>query len=96
MCRRVQLSGRCRARDNEARYPLGMRSVEACYEDGVLKPNEPLELRPGERVRVLVLRRSNPARWDLARLASKPDEDRALAEAGLADWGDALEAEDRG
>jgi predicted DNA-binding antitoxin AbrB/MazE fold protein len=71
-----------------------MRPVEARYEDGVLKPEEPLPLQPGERVRVVVLRRTDPARWDLARLASRPDEDRALAEAGLADWADALAAED--
>lgn len=71
-----------------------MRPVEARYEDGVLKPNEPLGLRPGERVRVLVLRRSDPSRWDLKRLASEPGEDLALAEAGLGDWAGTLEAED--
>ena len=71
-----------------------MRPVEARYEDGVLKPEEPLPLQPGERVRVLVFRRSDAARWDLDRLASEPAEDRALAEAGLAAWADALDAED--
>lgn len=72
-----------------------MRSVEARYEDGVLKPSEPLSLKPGERVRVLVLRRSDPSRWDLARLASAPEEDAALAASGLDDWADALDAADK-
>ncbi|MBI4705737.1 MAG: antitoxin family protein [Deltaproteobacteria bacterium] len=71
-----------------------MRPVEACYENGVLKPVGTLDLSPGERVRVLVLRRSDPARWDLNRLASEPEEDRALAEAGVAEWAEALAAED--
>jgi lipopolysaccharide/colanic/teichoic acid biosynthesis glycosyltransferase len=48
-----------------------MRSVEARYEDGVLKPTEPLNLKPGERVRLVVLRRSDPSRWNLARLADE-------------------------
>jgi predicted DNA-binding antitoxin AbrB/MazE fold protein len=72
-----------------------MRPVEARFEDGVLKPEQPLGLRPGERVRVLVLRRSDPARWDLDRIGAEAQEDRALAEAGLSDWADALAAEDR-
>lgn len=72
-----------------------MGTVNARYEDGVLKPEGQLDLRPGERVRLLLLRRSDPARWDLTRLASEPREDRALAEAGLAGWADALDAEDR-
>jgi hypothetical protein len=42
-----------------------------------------------------VLRPSDPSRWDSKRLGSAPDEDRALAEAGLAEWADALDAEDR-
>lgn len=33
-------------------------------------------------------------RWDLYRLASQPDEDRALAEEGLAEWAAALAAEE--
>ena len=72
-----------------------MRSVEARYEDGVFKPSEPLSLKPGEQVRLLVLRRSDPSRWDLARLASAPAEDAALAASGLAEWADALDAADK-
>jgi predicted DNA-binding antitoxin AbrB/MazE fold protein len=72
-----------------------MAAIEADYEGGVLRPTQPLELREGERVRLIVVRRSEPARWDLDRLAANPDEDRALAEAGLGDWADALDALDR-
>jgi len=72
-----------------------MRTVAARFEDGVLKPEGPTGLEPGERVRLLVLRRSDPTRWDLKRLAAEPDEDRTLAEARVAEWADALAAEDR-
>lgn len=74
---------------------MHMRSVEARFEDGVLKPTEDLDLRPGERVRVLVLRRSDSSRWDMKRLAGVPDEDVELASTGLDGWADALDAEDR-
>ena len=71
--------------------------VEAHYENGVLRPTERLGLRSGERVNIIVMRLSDPGRWDLARLAKtgNGEEDRALAEQGLADWAQALEAEDR-
>jgi predicted DNA-binding antitoxin AbrB/MazE fold protein len=73
-----------------------VRPIEARYEDGLLKPERPLSLRPGERVGVILVRRPDPARWDLRRLAaSSGDEDKALAAAGLGDWADALDAEDR-
>jgi predicted DNA-binding antitoxin AbrB/MazE fold protein len=71
-----------------------MRSIEAQFEDGVLKPTERLDLRPGERVRLLVLRLSDRSRWDMKRLASAPDEDVELGLAGLDTWADALDAED--
>jgi len=70
-------------------------SVEADYEDGVLRPVKPLRLRPGERVQLIVRRRSDPARWDLARLAKVGgEEDLELASAGLGDWERALQDED--
>jgi predicted DNA-binding antitoxin AbrB/MazE fold protein len=72
-----------------------MRPVEARYEEGVLKPAQPLKLREGERVRLIVVRRPDPARWDLKRLAQGASEDEALAATGLDAWADALEAEDR-
>ena len=72
-----------------------MRPVEARYEDGVLKPEKPLPLRPGDRVGVIVLRRPDPARWDLQRLAAGAAEDQALASAGLDDWADTLDSEDK-
>ena len=72
-----------------------MRPVEARYEDGVLKPERPLPLRPGDRVGVIVLRRPDPARWDLRRLAVGAEEDEALVCVGLDDWADTLDREGR-
>ena len=76
-------------------YHQAMKTIEALYEDGLLKPDTPLALRPGERVRLIVVRRPDPRRWDLDRLVKGADEDLALTEQGLADWSDALDAEDR-
>lgn len=73
-----------------------VRSVEAHYEDGVLRPAEPLGLRPGERVKLIVMRRPDPSRWDFARLAETGNgDDHALAEQGLAEWASSLEATER-
>ena len=73
-----------------------MRPVQALYENGILRPAKPLNLRPGERVGVIVVRQPDPMRWDLERLAANPDEDLALASVGLSDWDDSLDKEDRG
>jgi predicted DNA-binding antitoxin AbrB/MazE fold protein len=73
-----------------------MEIIEAEFRDGVLRPARRLSLRPGERVGIVVVRRPDASRWDLARLA-KPigaDETR-LAEDGLSDWADALDREDK-
>jgi predicted DNA-binding antitoxin AbrB/MazE fold protein len=71
-----------------------MRFIEARYEEGLLKPETPLALTPGERVALIVVRYPDPKRWDLERLArSGAEEDRVLAEQGLADWADALDEE---
>jgi predicted DNA-binding antitoxin AbrB/MazE fold protein len=76
-------------------YNSSMRSVEAKYEQGTLKLAQPLPLTPGERVRVIVVRQPDPKRWDLARLRqSDTSEDLRLAEAGLAEWDDAIDSED--
>jgi predicted DNA-binding antitoxin AbrB/MazE fold protein len=72
-----------------------MRPIEALYQDGVLKPAKPLSLRPGEHVGVIVVRRPEQARWDLTRLAEASSEDVDLAEAGLDEWADDLDAQDR-
>lgn len=73
-----------------------MRAIEALYEEGLLKPEKPLALRPGERVALIVIRHSDPRRWDLERLAlSDRGEDPVLARQGLADWADFLDAEDQ-
>ncbi len=73
-----------------------MRPVEAQYEDGLLRPAKPLNLRPGERVGLIVIRRSEPSRWDLTRLATAEAEDTDLANAGLDDYAAMLEREDAG
>lgn len=72
-----------------------MKLVEARYEKGLLRPTKPLPLRSGERVNLIVVRRPDPDRWNLDRLAktSGPD-DIALAEQGLADWSAKLDEED--
>ena len=73
-----------------------MRLVEAQYEDGLLRPTEPLALRPGERVNLIVVRRPDPSRWNFERLAKIGNGgDLALAEQGLADWAETLDREDR-
>jgi len=71
-----------------------MASVEAEYQDGVLRPMKPLRLQPGERVHITVKRQPDAARWNLERLAKVSDEDLALASAGIADWAQALKDED--
>ncbi len=73
-----------------------MRTIEARFEEGLLRPERPLSLQQGERVALIVVRHPDPKRWDLERLAgSEVDEDSTLAEQGLAEWAAALDAEDR-
>ena len=73
-----------------------VRAVEAQYEDGVLRPAQRLSLRPGEQVSLIVVRRPDPSRWDLARLVKAANgEDLALAEQGLTEWSGELDATER-
>ena len=73
-----------------------VRVVEAQYENGVLRPMERLGLRSGERVNLIVVRRPDPRRWELARLSSASNqEDLNLSEQGLADWANSLDAAER-
>ena len=73
-----------------------MRVIEAQYEGGVLRPVEQLSLRPGERVKLIVVRNPDPKRWDLAKLAKTANgEDLAMAELGLAEWAGELDATER-
>jgi len=73
-----------------------VRLVEAQYKNGVLRPSERMGLRPGERVNIIVVRRPDPGRWDLARLGKTGNgDDLARAEQGLAEWASELEAKDR-
>ena len=68
-----------------------MGSVEADYENGVLKPVQPLRLRQGERVALTVQRRPDASRWDLDRLSRTSGlADQELASAGLEEWAQAL------
>jgi predicted DNA-binding antitoxin AbrB/MazE fold protein len=72
-----------------------MRWIDARYENGLLKPEAPLALTPGERVALIVVTPPDPRRWDLDRLAKTgAREDRELAEQGLAEWAAALDLED--
>lgn len=73
-----------------------MRPIEALYDKGVLKPIAPLALQDGERVGLIVVRRPDPKRWNLERLAETDGVgDLQLAEQGLDYWTDALDAEDQ-
>jgi len=72
-----------------------MRPIDALYENGVLRPVSPLSLRSGERVGLIVVRRPDPSRWNLSRLAQHGDDDLALAEAGLDEWAAALDGDPR-
>ena len=75
---------------------MRVRVVEAQYDDGVLRPAERLGLRPGERVNLIVVRRPDPSRWDLTKLAKTADgDDIPLAEQGLAQWAADLDSTER-
>lgn len=72
-----------------------MKPVEASYEKGLLRPAKPLPLGEGEHVRVIVVRKPDPSRWNLDQI--KPvagEEDVELAEAGLDQWAADLDSED--
>jgi predicted DNA-binding antitoxin AbrB/MazE fold protein len=72
-----------------------MQPVEACYEAGALRPRRPLALMPGEWVRLIVVRRPDPRRWNLQRLAQVDSESASLTEQGLDAWVESLDNEDR-
>jgi predicted DNA-binding antitoxin AbrB/MazE fold protein len=72
-----------------------VKLVDAEYENGVLRPCEALPLRPGEHVSLIVLRRSSPCRWDLAKIAQSGLDGTVLSEQGLGQWITDLDAEDR-
>lgn len=78
-------------------YSSSVEVIEAEFKNGVLHPMRRLALRPGERVGIVLVRRPDPARWDLARLSKPAGRDEAgLAEKGLTDWASALDREDQG
>jgi predicted DNA-binding antitoxin AbrB/MazE fold protein len=73
-----------------------MHRADADYENGMLRLLQPLPLNKGERVQVIVLRRGDRERWDIARLSRGNTEETALASEGIADWADTLDREDAG
>lgn len=73
-----------------------MEVIEAEFENGVLRPMRRLSLRPGERVGIVVVRRPDPSRWDIARLSKRSADEEALSATGLADWTKSLDHEDGG
>ena len=73
-----------------------MEVIEAEFENGVLRPMRRLSLRPGERVGIVVVRKPDPKRWDIARLSKRSADEDVLSETGLADWEKALDHEDGG
>ncbi len=73
-----------------------MRVIHARYDEGLLKPTERLALRHGEWVDLILVRKADPKRWNLSRLAEHENgEDAVLAEQGLSDWASDLDEEDR-
>ncbi|MBM3757806.1 MAG: DUF104 domain-containing protein [Acidobacteria bacterium] len=73
-----------------------MKRVEAQFENGVFRPDKPVSIRPGERVSLIVLQHPDPRRWDMARISeTSGEEDLLLAEQGLAEWANALDAKNR-
>ena len=72
-----------------------MDVIEAEFNDGVLRPMRRLPLRPGERVGIVVVRRPDPLRWDLARLSKVIRDEDTLTEEGLAEWETTLSREDQ-
>jgi len=68
--------GNAAAGDNHARYDKGVMAIhfEAVYEQGVLRPLEPLALVEHQRVRVTVDERTRPLSW---KSAQQPDDSRA-------------------
>jgi predicted DNA-binding antitoxin AbrB/MazE fold protein len=70
-----------------------MASVEAEYDNGVLRLMKPLRLQPGERV-IIVKRQPDASRWNLWRLAGASEDDVQLASTGLDDWAQMLKDED--
>jgi predicted DNA-binding antitoxin AbrB/MazE fold protein len=76
-------------------YHYGMGPVEARYEQGTLKLAQPLPLTPGEEVRVIIVRKPDPERWNLEKLRSTTaSEDLELAAAGLGDWERGLDGDE--
>jgi len=83
------------SRDRALRV-IAKTGLVRCADLDVLGPTERLALRPGERVQLIVVRRPDPSRWKVDKLAMTVNgEDLALAEEGLADLVETLEGGSR-
>jgi predicted DNA-binding antitoxin AbrB/MazE fold protein len=73
-----------------------MRVYEVRYEDGVLKPKEPLPFPFGEILRVTLVRSPDPKRWERwEKAVAQTQEEKHLTESGLDEWTAMLDVEDR-
>jgi len=69
-----------------------VRAIEARFDNVALRPT----VRQGERVGLIVVRKPDASRWDFDKLTrAAGEQDLALAEQGLAEWVDDLEASER-
>ena len=73
-----------------------MKLLQARYEHGVLHPTEELPLPSGSMVNLRVVTSSDRSRWNLTRYAEGGNEDLTLANAGIEEWKQSLDAEDEG
>ena len=70
-------------------------TFEATFREGVLCPDRPLRLEPGQRVTVTVRPATVASRWDFGRLGLPATRDEeALTSLGMDDWAASLDAED--
>ena len=89
---RLHHSGKAAASPGE---PMETTTFEATFREGVLCPDRPLRLEPGQRVTVTVRGAAVASRWDFSRLGVAPSaEEAALTNLGIDDWATALAAED--
>jgi predicted DNA-binding antitoxin AbrB/MazE fold protein len=74
-----------------------MKTFAMRYEDGVLKPSNPLPLSPGENVEVVLIGPTDPRLKNLQRFAADHGEELDfLTSVGLEEWSAMLGKEDRG
>ena len=73
-----------------------MKTFQVRYENGVLKPMQPLPFFPGETLNVTLVRPPDPRRWERwAKAVAQTDDEKCLTESGVDEWSAMLDAEDR-